>query len=145
MKLIVVAVVTIFVTALVVLASTHRGVASEQSGSQVTLGQPLGPPHLNAAKVIQIIKTQGNTAPLFAHASHVATSFGSRTPTIRFNGQALPTKDYWTVTLTGLVTDSNGQPLLQRHGSPFAPAPPPVTSVTFIVDDLTGRVVEIDY
>jgi hypothetical protein len=140
-------VITVGAAVLLMAGSAHRGVASVGATPVIpnmTLGAPLAPPHLTADGAIQIVKNQG-VAKLFRYAKGVTTSFGSRTPSVRFQGNSLPTKDYWAVTLTGLGKDSNGADLLPREGSVQQGAAPPGNTVTFYVDDELGKVVEIDY
>jgi hypothetical protein len=143
-KLSAVAGVVLVATVVALFATTHQTSATPSSAADIVLGPALSTPHLSADVAIQRVKDQG-AAPLFDHASQIVTHFGSRTPPVKLNGASLPTKDYWTVHVIGLKPNSNGQPLLMYHGSPDHPAPPSPSEVTFVVDDQTGLVVEVDY
>jgi hypothetical protein len=87
---------------------------------------------------------------LFTVTSNVSVQFGSynlglyqkRTDS---SGRPLPptkllfpTKDYWTVTLSGIDKDSAGNYLLTGHGRS---ANVPDHNISFVVDDSTGEVV----
>ncbi len=117
------------------------------------LGPALAAPRLTAAEAIHAVKAQSN-GMLFQYHPRIETHFGSYNLGIyrkRSDGAGRPlpptqllspTKDYWTVTLTGLYKDSAGNDLIPSlHGQRYGPRPESHHNVTYLVDDSTDQVV----
>lgn len=92
---------------------------------------------MTSVEAIQAVKNTGTD--LVSYAKTVETQYGCFTPTFH---PERGVGDYWAITLTGLDEDKRGPPLLQSHPRRGLAGRPIPTTITFIVDDATGRILE---
>jgi len=136
MKLLSIALVVMAASLTMVLASNHT-TSNATSAPVLQVGPPLQQARMTPAQAIQAVKNSGTD--LFTYAQTVSTQYGSFTPSFhRDRGIG----SYWAITLTGLDKDHNGFPLLPSHPGKGLTGRPNHTTITFIVDDATGKIVE---